>query len=138
MPGWNGFPGPAIEIYHISSGASGMYDVAEVLARMFGEYKDQVAPVLALTDRPVPSCPYPQDAITHRSKMVVEFRTPPQTEGLGTHLTWLRKNNLPVSGAVVILGKQSGEDLPDVLLLAVRLPPALQQLTPVIVRNSEM
>jgi hypothetical protein len=138
VPGWNGFPGPAIEIYHISSGASGMYDVAEILARVFGEYKDQAAPVLALIDRPVPSGPYPKDALTYRSKSVVEFRTPPQAEGLGTHLTWLRKSNLQVSGAVILLGKPiSGEELPDMLLLAVRLPPALRQLTPVIVKDAE-
>jgi hypothetical protein len=29
--------------YHISSGASGMYDVAELLARVFRGYKDQAA-----------------------------------------------------------------------------------------------
>ena len=138
VPGWKGFSGPAIEIYHISSGASGMYDVAEILARVFREYKDQAAPVLALIDRPVPSGRYSNDALTYRSKSVVEFRTPPQAEGLGTHLTLLRKSNLPVSGAVIMLGKPiSGEELPDMLLLAVRLPPALQKLTPVIVRDAE-
>lgn len=137
VPGWSGFPGPAIEIYHISSGASGMYDVAEILARV-GKYKDQAAPVLTLIGRPVPSGPYPKDALTYRSKSIVEFRTPPQEEGLGTHLTWLRKSNLPVSGAVIVLGKSiSGEELPDMLLLAVRLPPALQRLTPFIVRDAE-
>ncbi len=74
----------------------------------------------------------------YRGKSVVEFRTPPQAEGLGTHLTWLRKSDLPVSGAVIMLGKPiSGKELPDILLLAVRLPPALQQLAPVIVRVAE-
>lgn len=138
VPGWNGFSGPAIEIYHISSGASGMYDVAEILARVFREYKDQAAPILALSDRPVPAGPYPKDALTYRSKSVVEFRTPPQAEGLGTHLTWFRKSDLPVSGAVIMLRKPiSGEELPDMLLLSVRLPPALEQLTPAIVRDAE-
>lgn len=138
VPRWKGFSGPAIEIYRISSGASGMYDVAEILARVFREYKDQAAPVLALIERPVPSGPYPNDALTYTNRSVVEFRTPPQAEGLGTHLTWLRKSNLPVSGAVIMLEKPSSvEELPDMLLLAVRLPPALQRLTPVIVRDAE-
>lgn len=137
-PGWNGFAGPAIEIYHISSGASGMYEVAELLARVFREYKDRAAPVLAMVERPVPSGPYPEDALTHRSKSVVEFRTPPMAEGLGTHSTWLRKSDLPVFGAVIMLDKRrSSEELPDMLLLAVRLPPVLQQLAPVILRDAE-
>lgn len=138
VPGWKGFLGLAIEIYHISAGASGMYEVAEISARVFGEYKEQAAPVLALIDRPVPSGPYPKDVLTYRSRSLVEFRTPPQAEGLGTHSTWLLKSNVPVSGAVIMLGKPAnGEELPDLLLVAVRLPPALQQLTPVIVRDAE-
>ncbi len=138
VPGWNGFAGPAIEIYRISSGASGMYEVAELLARVFREYKDRAAPVLAMVERPVPSGPYPEDTLTYRSKSVVEFRTAPQAEGLGTHSTWLRKSDLAVFGAVIMLDKPgSSEELPDMLLLAVRLPPALQKLTPVIVRDAE-
>lgn len=139
VPGRKGFAGPAIEIDYTSSAASGMYSVAEILARVFPEYKVEAArAVLANIERPVPPGPYPEEALTYRSKSVVEFRTPPQSEGLGTHLTRLRKSNLPVSGAVIILDNSiSSEDLPDILLLAVRLPPALQQLTPVIVRDAE-
>ena len=137
VPGSSGFAGPAIEIYHTLSAASGRYSVAEILARVFPEYKVQAAAVLAGIEQAVPSGPHPEDALTYRSKSVVEFRTAPQSEGLGTHLTRLRKSSLPVSGAVIMLDKSIGEELPDILLLAIRLPPALQQLTPVIVRQAE-
>jgi hypothetical protein len=128
VPGRNGFAGAAIVIDHEISAASGMYGVAEILARVFREYKDQAAPVLASIDEPVPSGPYPADVLTYRSKSVVELITPPDAEGLGTHSRWLRKSDLPVSGAVIVLDKSiSGEELPDILRVAVRLPPALRQ-----------
>jgi hypothetical protein len=138
LPGSSRVAGPAIEIYHDSSAAYGMYSVAEILARVFPEYKDQAATVLALIKEPVPSGPYPEDALTYRSKSVVEFIAPPQSEGLGTYLTRLRKSSLPVSGAVIMLNKSVGsEELPDILFLAIRLPPALQHLPPWIIRDAE-
>jgi hypothetical protein len=136
--GWEGLEGPAIEIYHIMSAASGRYSVAEIIARVFPVYRELAAPILEGMDRPLPSGPYPNDTLTYRSKTIVEYKTPAQTEGLGTHFSGLRKNDSPAAGAAILLGDtDTFGDPPDVLLLSVRLPADLARLMPVIVRDVE-
>jgi len=39
VSGWQGLEGPAIEVNHMTSGASGRYEIAEVMARVFPAYR---------------------------------------------------------------------------------------------------
>jgi hypothetical protein len=137
-PEWRGFYGPAIEVHHFFSGTSGRFDVARTFARVFPAYRGWAKGVLEGIGLPVASGPYSTDALAYRSKSVVEFKTPAQTEGLGTQSTWLKKNDLPIAGAAILIEDSPGiGDAPDVLLLAVRLPHDLARLTPIIVRHVE-
>jgi len=131
-PGWKGFEGPAIEVNHMNNESSGVYEIVEVIARVFPAYRAFAVRVWKDIDLPFPSGPYPNDILAYKNKTVVEYNTPARKEGLGTRFSWLKKNDTPVAGAAILIG-----DPPDVLLLSVRLPPDLARLTPVIVRDVE-
>lgn len=75
--------------------------------------------------------PFPRDTLAYKSKSIVEYTTPAQTDGLGTYSA-LKKGGSPIAGVAILTGKA-----PDVLFLAVRLPAALNGLTPVIVGQAE-
>jgi hypothetical protein len=77
------------------------------------------------------SGPYPKDRLAYKSKSVVEYTTPAQTDGLGTQ-SWLRKNGSPINGVAILVG-----ETPDMLLLSVRLPSDLTGLTSAIVGQVE-
>jgi hypothetical protein len=129
-----GFSGPAIEISYSSGGTSGRFEVAEVIARVFPAYKPFVTRIVEEFGQPAssfPFGPYPKDILTYKGKTVVEYKTPAQTEGLGTHSS-LKKNDSPIYGAAILIGQT-----PDLLLLSVRLPPDLAGLTSAIVRQVE-
>jgi hypothetical protein len=130
---WKGFAGPAIEISHSFGGTSGRFTVAEIIARVFPDYKAFATHVAAeFPQNPFTVGPYPNDVLTYKSKTMVEYKTPALTEGLGTRSS-LKKNGSPIEGVAVL----TGEKTPDVLLLSVRLPPELTGLTSVIVGQVE-
>ncbi len=62
---------------------------------------------------------------------MVEYRTPAQTDGLGTQ-SWLPKSDRPIDGVAILVGED-----PDLLLLSVRLPSESNALTKVIVDQVE-
>ncbi len=133
LTGQEGFEGPAIEISHTTSDAIGRLEIAEIMARMFPAYRAFARRAWDGIDAPLPSGPYPKDTLKYRSKAVVEYVTPPYTEGLGTHFSWLKKNDSPIAGTAILIG-----DPPvDLLLLSMRLPRDLARLTPVIIRDVE-
>lgn len=101
--GWEGLEGTAIEINHISSENSGRYQVAEIMARVFPEYRALASRILKEIDLPLPSGPYPEDILKYRSKTIVEFKTPAQTEGLGNFDSWLEKSDTPILGAAILI-----------------------------------
>ena len=128
------FTGPVIEVAYRSGDTSGRFDVVEITARIFPAYKAFVTETMELFDEPagsVPFGPYPKDRLTYKSKRLVEYRTPPQTDGLGTH-SWLKKNGSPIDGVAMLVGQT-----PDLLLLSVRLPADLTGLTSAIVHQVE-
>lgn len=128
------FAGPLIQVSRRFGDTSGRFTVAEIIARVFPAYQAFVRGVIRDFDQPAgsfPSGPYPTDTLGYRSKTVVEYRTPPQTDGLGTY-SWLEKNGSPIEGAAILVGPS-----PDLMLLAVRLPPDLNGLTPTIINNFE-
>jgi len=129
-----GFTGPAIQISHSFGDTSGRFDVARIAARVFPAYKEFVTAVMEEFDQSVsslPSGPYPTDRLLYKSKTVVEYRTPAQTEGLGTH-SRLRKNGSPIDGVAILFG-----ETPDLLLLSVRLPAEFNGLASAIVHEVE-
>jgi hypothetical protein len=88
-------------------------------------------------DLPVPTGPFPSDNLTYRSRTVVEYTTPAQTEGLGNFHTRLGKNDLPISGAAILRGESSSREAPCVIVLSVRVPGSLTKLVPVIIGQFE-
>src|SRR5262249_20323585 len=114
------FDDAAIVLDFTNGGGSGTYQVAEVVARVFPTYKNFALSVL--NDGfvgPFSFGPYPNDTLAYKGKSTVEFRTPANTEGLGTH-AWLKKNNRPIAGVAILDPKTF-----DLMQLSVRLPPGL-------------
>ncbi len=136
--GWDGLGGAAMEVDDISGENSGRYQIAEVIAGVFPAYRWFARGVWDL-DLPLLSGPYPKDALTWRSNTVVEYRTPAQTEGLGNFQSQLGKNDLPITGAAILLmgSPHPVGDIPHLMLLSVRFPPDLAPLAPAIVRYVE-
>ncbi len=138
--GWEGLEGPAIEVNHITSeNGSGMYEIAEIIARVFPAYRAVARSVWEGLDSAFPSGPYPKDTLTYKGKTIVEYKTPAQTEGLGNFDSWLKKNDTPIVGAAILIVDSPNliGNPPNLILLSVRFPPDLARLTPAIVRYIE-
>jgi hypothetical protein len=130
----HGFSGPAIQIAHGFGDTSGRFGVAQVIARVFPAYKHFVTAVIQENLEPATEFPfgrYPKDVLTYKNDRVVEYRTPAQTDGLGTR-SYLQRNGDPIDGVAMLIG-----DTPDLLILAVRLPSKLSDLTPFIIHQVE-
>jgi hypothetical protein len=131
---WTGFTGPAIELAEETGDTSGRFGVGRVIARVFPDQKSFAERVIAEGIEPAssfPFGPYPDDKLTYRSKQVVEYDTPANSEGLGTN-SRLRKNANPIRGVAILIG-----DTPDLMLLAVRLPSDLTALGSPIIQQLE-
>lgn len=134
MIGRSGFAGTVIEISHTLGNTSGRFEVAKTIARVFPAFKLSAYNLLEGFDWATSSLafgPYPKDALTYKSNRVVEYKTPPQADGLGTHSS-LKKNGNPIAGVAMIVGQT-----PDLLLLSVRVPSEFSELTSAIVRQVE-
>lgn len=135
---WKGLDGAAIEVNHINGENSGRYDIATVIARVFPAYRWFGREVWAF-DTPLPASPFPKDRLVYRSNAVVEYRTPPHTEGLGNFESYLGKNGLAISGTAILLigAPRAVNNVPHVILLSVRVGPDLEHLTPTIIQYAE-
>ena len=115
-------------------GRQGDLKLHKVAARVFPAHKAFVQRVIDEGLEPAsdfPFGPYPKDKLTYHGDSIVEYQTPPHAEGLGTTGS-LRANDYPISGVEIL---QGGE--PDLIGLAVRLPPALGGLAPLIIQQIE-
>jgi hypothetical protein len=126
-----GFIGPAVELTRRSGDTSGRDQVAQTIARVFPAHRDFVDQVIQISASSFPFGPYPGDVLTYRSNEVVEYRTPPQTDGLGTDFG-LQKNGSPISGLVILTGPDT-----DLVHLSVRLADTQMGLAGPIVRQTE-
>jgi hypothetical protein len=127
-----GVTGPAIEVSHRNPGTgSGAFRIAEVVARVFPDFEAFAKNVAETLGGPISFGPYPNDNLTYRGNREVVYKTPAQTEGLGTHFS-LRKSDSPIEGVAMLVGQP-----PHLLLLSVRLPPDSRGLTPAIIRQIE-
>jgi len=134
---WNGFTGPAIEASVKFGGTGGRFEVAAVAARVFPAEKAFVKRVIDEWHGPAsdfPFGPYPKDKLTYHGDRIVEYQTPPHAEGLGT-MSSLRANDYPINGIEIF---QCEEQEAYLTGLAVRLPPALNDLTSPIIRQIEL
>jgi len=134
-PTWGGITGPAIQASGISGGTSGRFGVARVIARVFPTQTAFVQSVIKEGIEPAsdfPFGPYPKDKLIIQSDRIVEYQTPPHSEGLGTTTSWLRANDYPISGVAILQGQE-----PDLVFLGVRLPPDMNDLTSHIIRQVE-
>ena len=75
--------------------------------------------------------PYPKDRLIVRSERMVEYKTPANSEGLGTTGA-LQMNNDPIAGVAILQGAT-----PDLVFLGVRLPREMRGLAPVIMHQLE-
>ena len=131
---WKGFSGPVIQISSVDGDTSGRFEVAKTIARVFPAHKAFVAGVIAEGIEPAssfPYGPYPADTLRYRRENIVEFRTPAQTEGLGT-ASRLQKNDSPICGVAILFGEE-----PRLLQLSVRLPSETSDLAQLIVEQTE-
>src|SRR5450631_3251885 len=85
--------------------------------RVFPAFRPFAAAVMKGVDRTIAFGPYVGEELTYKSKTMVEYRTPAQTEGLGTR-SLLKKNDSPIDGVAILI---VGED-PDSLLLSASSP----------------
>jgi len=130
--------GPVVEVDFITAdNGSGRYDIAQVLGRVFPGQRAFVQSVIdglglpgtgGLTFRP-----FPKDKLIVQTDRVVQFQTPPHSEGLGT-ISWLQANDDPIDGVAIFEGP-APHLLPDLVLLRVRLPRELRYLAPVIIHD---
>jgi hypothetical protein len=131
---WGGFTGPAIQASKTYGGTSGRFEVAKVIARVFPARKAFVENVLKQAMAPAsdyPFAPFPKDSLIFKSDRIVEYQTPPRSEGLGT-ISRLQASDYPISGVAILQGEE-----PDLLFLAVRLPPGMNDLALPIIQQVE-
>ena len=130
---WKGLSGSAIQISNEDGDTSGRFSVAEIIARVFPTHRAFAQQVLDehLGLDKLPSGPYPTDILLYRSPEVVEYTTPPNTDGLGTK-SWLLKNGTPITGVEILQTEE-----PNAISLAVRLSADSSDLVPFIIRYVE-
>jgi len=105
-----------------------------MIARVFPAHLSFVKSVIDEGIEPAsdfPSGPYPSDKLTYLTNEMVEYQTPANADGLGTH-SLLIKNGDPIRGVVILF-----DDALNLLHLHVRLPPELESLAPIIIRQAE-
>ena len=117
---WLDFSGDLVHLSFVYGSTSSRGIVADTIARVFPAYRQFVMEVMKDPDyRHFQFGPYPSDRLTYKSKSIVEYVTPPQTEGLGTSSS-LVKNDREIRGVAMLVGQT-----PDLIRLAVRLPAAM-------------
>jgi hypothetical protein len=129
---WNGTTGPAVHVENLMGDTSGRFGVAQVIARVFPMQKAFVQRVIDLFDQPANTYtfgPFPSDKLIVQNDRLVQFQTPPRSEGLGT-MSRLKANDYPIDGVAILEGQT-----PDLLILRVRLPREQRDLAPVIIKD---
>lgn len=127
--------GPGIQVLERSGETSGRFDVAQFIARVFPAHEAFVQHVIKeglVPGTAFPFGPYPNDKLIYKSDSMVEYQTPAHSEGLGT-MSRLQASGYPVSGVAILQGQMP----PNLLFLAVRLPPDINDLTSHIIQILE-
>ncbi|MGI3777319.1 MAG: hypothetical protein ACRYGC_08500 [Janthinobacterium lividum] len=125
--------GRVVELPYLNGWASGRFDVARVLARLFPPRHAFVRQVIREGMDPArnfPFGPYPADRLIRHGSSEFEFIKPPGRACTGTVMDRLDPGGMPVGG-LARLAMQDG-----VTLLDVRLPAGSRPLTAAIIRFS--
>jgi hypothetical protein len=131
-PNWAGINGPAVQVDNVDGGTSGRFEVAQVLARIFPAQRTYVQSVINSFDQSASDYtfgPYPNDKLIVQKDRLVQYRTAPRSEGLGT-MSRLKANDDPIDGVALLQGQT-----PDLLMLRVRLPLKQRDLAAVIIQQ---
>ncbi|HWE85935.1 MAG TPA: hypothetical protein VG267_13395 [Terracidiphilus sp.] len=131
---WKGFSGQAVQVSVSVGDTSGRFEVARIIARVFPGQMGFVKAVIAEGIEPAsdfPQVPYPADKLDRLDPNTVEYETPPNSEGFGTH-SQLLPNASAVRGVIVLFG-----DEPSLVHASVRLPNDHQDLIPVMLQRLE-
>jgi hypothetical protein len=126
--------GPEVELDAIEGSGSGTGMAAEVWARVFPAFWPIVKGLINNWDLPTDEYtfgPYPKDKLIVQTDRLVQFQTPPHSEGLGT-MSHFKANDDPIDGVAILQGQP-----PDLLVLRVRLPSGQRDLAPIIIRQME-
>jgi len=132
---WKGFGGSAIQASVSDGGTSGRFEVAKIIERVFPAHESFAQSVIDEGIEPesaFPKGPYPADKLTNLSKEMVEFLTPANADGLGTH-SRLLKDDVPIRGVAIL----EGQNEPSVILLSIRLPASMNDLADAIIKQAE-
>jgi hypothetical protein len=103
-----------------------------VIARVFPAQRAFVQNVIDLFDQPVSTYAYgsyTKDKLISQTDRLVQFQTPPHSEGLGT-MSRLKASDDPIDGVAILEGRN-----PDLLMLRVRLPLKQRDLASVIIQQ---
>jgi hypothetical protein len=133
---WKGFSGSAVQLTIEDGGTSGRFGIARAIARVFPAHVDFAQKIIKEGIQPAssfPSGPFPADKLTYKSKEIVEFETPANTDGLGTESA-LKKNADPIIGVLVLSNLSADVDLSRVTM---RLPVNLASLSSAIIQAVE-
>jgi hypothetical protein len=133
--GPDGSDGPAIHVSYTFGGTSGRFAVAEIIARVFPAFRAFAINVMKEFDdrnNRYQFGPYPNDTLAYKGKALVEYQTPARDDGLGTY-SWMKKSSLPIEGAAMLVGDEH-----DLALLSIRLPIAMRELIPTVIRQFEI
>ena len=125
--------GSAVQLSVSIGDTSGRFEAARIAARLFPNRASFVDGVVKEGIEPksdFPTGPFPTDITRRHGPDVVEFETPANREGMGTQ-SRLVKNRDPIDGFVAM------DNDNDATVLVVRLPPAMRNLIPTIVKATE-
>jgi hypothetical protein len=128
---WSGTTSPAVQVENLDGATSGRFGVAPVIARVFPAHKAFVQNVIEMFGgvSDYKSGPYPNDKLILQKDRLVEFQTPPHSEGLGT-MSRLKAGDYPIDGVAILQGQT-----PDLVMLRVRLPTEQRDLAAVIIQD---
>jgi hypothetical protein len=130
-----GITGPFIEVVRRSGETSGRFAVARVIARVFPTLREYAKTLITENSLPEDEFPFglfPKDKLTYLSDLVVEYQTPPHSDGWVRN-TDIASNDEPIKGVAIILGGDS----PYLEILTVRLMPDKNYLAPQIIKQFE-
>lgn len=131
------FSTPAVEVASILGGTSGRFSVAAYASRLFplpaALFIQKVKDEGAVPDSDLGA--YPNDSVSILSNLVVEFKTPANTRGVGTDGA-LDPSGDPISGLAVL--DESKPEEPNISIVRIRLGPTKEKMGRLLLRlNTE-
>ena len=126
--------GPVVELFETGNDSQGRFDVARFITRLFPAHQAYAQSVINEGVEPASDFPTgvpATDKVNRLSDELVEYETPPNTDGLGVAMR-LQPGEDPLDGFVLLRGQT-----PAVVFAAVRLGPEMRDLAPTLVGQVE-